>query len=176
MRFKRNFFSTYILWVNSLWIVGIMPMLISMFALFNVEDKPNSILMVGILLVVILVIDIFFSIINIVTWPFSKKDIIIKNNKIMYNNITLNISEIDRIYFELGEISRLSSKPCCLSLYKNNKLELSITYVSFIVLITILVKCRKVPKRLVPKSLIIICGFTYLIAIIISIVSLIVYQ
>ena len=79
MRFKRNFFSTYILWVNSLWIVGIMPMLISMFALFNVEDKPNSILMVGILLVVILVIDIFFSIINIVTWPFSKKDIIIKN-------------------------------------------------------------------------------------------------
>ena len=73
MRFKRNFFSTYILWVNSLWIVGIIPMLISMFALFNVEDKPNSILMVGILLVVILVIDIFFSIINIVTWPFSKK-------------------------------------------------------------------------------------------------------
>ena len=94
----------------------------------------------------------------------------------MYNNITLNISEIDRIYFELGEMSRSSFKPCCLSLYKNNKLELSITHVSFIVLITILVKCRKVPKRLVPKSLIIICGITYLIAIIISIVSLIIYQ
>lgn len=92
----------------------------------------------------------------------------------MYNNKTLNISEIDKIYFEFGEMSRTSIQPCCLSLYKNNQLELSITYISFIALIIILLKCKKVLKRLAPKSLLIIGGITYSIAIIISIVCLII--
>lgn len=170
MKFKRNFFSTYILIFNTLMIVGITPMLIAMFSIFDVEDSPNPISMVGIILVVLLVLDIFFSIVNIVTWPFSKKDIILKNNTIMYNNKILNILEIDKIYFELGEMSRTSTQPCCLSLYKNNQLELSITHISFIALIIILLKCKKVPKRLAPKSLLILGVITYSIAIIISIV------
>ena len=170
MKFKRNFFSTYILFLNTLMIVGIIPMLISMFAILDVEDTPNPIAMVGIILVVLLVVDIFLSIINIVTWPFSKKSITLKNDTIIYNNKALNISEIDKIYFELGEISKGSYTPCCLSLYKNNKLELSITHIPFIVLIIILIKCIKVPKRLGPKSLLFIGGITYLISIIITIV------
>lgn len=174
MKFKRNFFSTYILIFNTLMIVGITPMLIAMFSIFDVEESPNPISMVGIILVVLLVLDIFFSIVNIVTWPFSKKDIILKNNTIMYNNKTLNILEIDKIYFEFGEMSRTSTQPCCLSLYKNNQLELSITHISFIALIIILLKSKKVPKRLAPKSLLIIGGITYSIAIIISIVCLII--
>ena len=140
MKFKRNFFSTYILIFNALMIVGITPMLIAMFSIFDVEDSPNPISMVGIILVVLLVLDIFFSIVNIVTWPFSKKDIILKNNEILYNNRILNVFEIDKIYFELGEMNRTSSQPCCLSLYKNNQLELSITHISFIALIIILLK------------------------------------
>ena len=105
MKFKRNFFSTYILFLNTLMIVGILPMLISMFAILDVEDTPNPIAMVGIILVVLLVVDIFFSIINIVTWPFSKKSITLKNDIIIYDNKALNISEIDKIYFELGDNS-----------------------------------------------------------------------
>ena len=174
MKFKRNFFSTYILIFNTLMIVGITPMLIAMFSIFDVEDSPNPFSMVWIILVVLLVLDIFFSIVNIVTWPFSKKDITLKNNTIMYNNKTINISEIDKIYFEFGEMSRTSTQPCCLSLYKNNQLELSITHISFIALIIILLKSKKVPKRLAPKSLLIIGGITYSIAIIISIVCLII--
>lgn len=174
MKFKRNFFSTYILIFNALVIVALTPMLIYMFAIFDVEDSPNPISMFGIILVVLLVLDIFFSIVNIVTWPFSKKDIILKNNTIMYNNKTLSILEIDKIYFELGAMGKSSFTPCCLSLYKNNQLELSITHVSFIALIIILLKCKKVPKRLAPKSLLIIGGITYLIAIIISIVCLVI--
>ncbi len=174
MRFKRNFFSTYILFFNALMILGITPMLISMFAIMDVEDSPNPISMLGIILVVLLVLDIFFCIVNIVTWPFSKKDIILKNNSIIYNNKAINILEIDKIYFELGEMSRTSIHPCCLLLYKNNQLELSITHISFIALIIILLKCRKVSKRLAPKSLLIIGGITYSIAIIISLVCLII--
>lgn len=174
MKFKRNFFSTYILFFNTLMIVGITPMLIVMFSILDVEDSPNPIFMVGIMLVVLLVLDIFFSIINIVTWPFSKKDIVLKKDTIMYNNKILNISEIDKIYFEFGEMSKSSSHPCCLSLYKNNQLELSITHISFLALIIILLKCKKVPKRLAPKSLLILGVITYSIAIIISIVCLIV--
>ena len=174
MKFKRNFFSTYILIFNTLMIVGITPMLIAMFSILDVEDSPNPISIVGTILVTLLVLDIFFSIVNIVTWPFSKKDIILKNNTIAYNNKTLNISEIDKIYFEFGAMSRTSIHPCCLSLYKNNQLELSITHISFIALIIILLKCKKVLKRLAPKSLLIIGGITYSIAIIISIVCLII--
>ena len=174
MKFKRNFFSTYILIFNTLMIVGITPMLIAMFSILDVEDSPNPISIVGTILVTLLVLDIFFSIVNIVTWPFSKKDIILKNNTITYNNKTLNISEIDKIYFEFGAMSRTSIHPCCLSLYKTNQLELSITHISFIALTIILLKCKKVPKRLAPKSLLIIGGITYSIAIIISIVCLII--
>ena len=57
-------------------IVGITPMLIAMFSILDVEDSPNPISTVGKILVMLLVLDIFFSIVNIVTWPFSKKDII----------------------------------------------------------------------------------------------------
>ena len=63
MKFKRNFFSTYILIFNALMIVGITPMLIAMFSIFDVEDSPNPISMVGIILVVLLVLDIFFSVV-----------------------------------------------------------------------------------------------------------------
>ena len=73
MTFKKNFFSTFILIFNSLLIFAITPMLISMFAIFDVEDKPNIISMVCIMFVAIFVLDFFFSVLNIVTWPFSKK-------------------------------------------------------------------------------------------------------
>ena len=53
---------------------------------------------------------------------------------------------------------------------KNNQLELSITHISFIALIIILLKCKQVPKRLAPKSLLILGVITYSIVIIISIV------
>ena len=101
MKFKRNFFSTYILIFNTLMIVGITPMLIAMFSIFDVEDKPNIISMVCIMFVAIFVLDFFFSVLNIVTWPFSKKNITIKNNTVVYNQKTIIISEIDKIYFDL---------------------------------------------------------------------------
>ena len=64
MKFKRNFFSTYILIFNTLMIVGITPMLIAIFSILDVEDSPNPISMVGIILVVLLVLDIFFIILG----------------------------------------------------------------------------------------------------------------
>ena len=174
MRFKRHHFSTFILVYNILVIIGIIPVLFSIFSIFDGKDKPNLLSMFCSILVVLLVLDIFFSIINIVTWPISKKDIKIKNNTIIYNNKTLDISEINKIYFEIGEISRTSIHPCCLYLYKNNQIELSISHISFIPLIIILLKCKNVPKRLIPKSLIYLGVIMYSVSIIISIVCSIV--
>ena len=95
MKFKRNFFSTYILFLNTLMIVGIIPMLISMFAILDVEDSPNPIAMVGIILVVLLVVDIFFSIItHLLNF---EKSFFKKSSKIRYFSRGLHTTSVQTV-------------------------------------------------------------------------------
>ena len=89
MKFKRNFFLTYILHCSMLLIIGIVPMMIIMFSVFNVEDKPNIFSLLGVIIIVIFVLSLFFSTINVITWPFSKKNIYLNRNSITYNNKTI---------------------------------------------------------------------------------------
>lgn len=175
MTFKRNFCLTFILFFSLFLFFAINPMLICIFEIANVDDKPNLFQMTAIMIIVIIAFGILLSIVNMITWPFSKKNICIKQKTITYNNKSLNIDEIDRLYFELGYVGRGAQTPCCLSLYRNNVLEISITHISFIALVIILIKCRHVPKRLMPKSLPILGVILYGITIVISCVCYFIY-
>lgn len=175
MKFKRNFFLTYIIHCSISFIIGLVPMLISMFSILNVKDSPNIFTIFGVMIIVIFVLGIFFSVINIVTWPFSKKIIYLTQNLITYNNKTVNLNEIDRIYFELGEMGKISYTPCCLLLYKNNIVEMSISNISFMCLIVILMRCKHVPKRLMPKFIPILGIVLYSISFLISFICHFVY-
>ena len=176
MKFKRNFFLTYILHCSMLLIIGIVPMMIIMFSVFNVEDKPNIFSLLGVIIIVIFVLSLFFSTINVITWPFSKKNIHLNRNSITYNNKTINFDDVDRVYFELGVMSRTSQTPCCLLLYRNNIIEMSISHISFICLIIILIKCKHVPKRLMPKFIPILGIVLYSITLLISCICYFIYH
>lgn len=152
MKFKRNFILTFILNFNSLVFFILTPLIIIMIAI--IDDIINSLLAIPLMLIVLTVLSIFFSIINLVTWPFSRRVIHIEKNQISYNKKTLLISDITYIYFELGAINKTNGgNPCCLSLYKGDTIAMSITNISFIALIVLLKKCKGIPKRLMPKVL-----------------------
>ena len=172
MKFKRNFLLTYILFFNSLMIFVMIPILMIMLSF--VDDVKNMLFMVPFMFVLLTVLTIFFNIINMITWPFSKKIIHIGKNEISYSNKTIMISDITKIYFDLGTVNKFNGgTPCCLSLYINDKVELSITHVSFIALLVIIKKCKEVPKRLMPKALYKAGIIIYLISIIALILAII---
>ena len=172
MKFKRNFLLTYILFFNSLMMFIMTPILMIMLSF--VDDVKNMLFMVPFMFVLLTVLTIFLNIINMITWPFSKKIVHIGNNEISYNNKTIIISDITKIYFDLGTVNKFNGgTPCCLSLYIKDKVELSITHVSFIALLVIIKKCRKVPKRLMPKALYKASIILYLLSIIALILAII---
>ena len=172
MKFKRNFLLTYILFFNSLMMFIMTPILMIMLSF--VDDVKNMLFMVPFMFVLLTVLTIFLNIINMITWPFSKKIVHIGNNEISYNNKTIIISDITKIYFDLGTVNKFNGgTPCCLSLYIKDKVELSITHVSFIALLVIIKKCKKVPKRLMPKALYKASIILYLLSIIALILAII---
>ena len=172
MKFKRNFLLTYILFFNSLMMFIMTPILMIMLSF--VDDVKNMLFMVPVMFVLLTVLTIFLNIINMITWPFSKKIVHIGNNEISYNNKTIIISDITKIYFDLGTVNKFNGgTPCCLSLYIKDKVELSITHVSFIALLVIIKKCKKVPKRLMPKALYKASIILYLLSIIALILAII---
>ena len=71
MKFKRNFLLTYILFFNSLMIFVMIPILMIMLSF--VDDVKNMLFMFPVMFVLLTVLTIFFNIINMITWPFSKK-------------------------------------------------------------------------------------------------------
>lgn len=148
------------------------PLIMIMIAI--IDNIINSLLTIPLMLIVLTVLSIFFSIINLITWPFSKKIIYIEKNQISYNNKTLLFTDITNIYFELGTINKTNGgNPCCLYLYKEDTLAMSITHISFIALLILLKKCKGVPKRLMPKALyntgIILYSIAILVLLIVSI-------
>lgn len=168
MKFKRNFLLTFILNYCCILIIGINPILIIMFSIFKVDDVP--IFLPFIIIILSIILGIMFSIFNILTWPFSKKNIYIDKNNINYNNETISFAEVDYVYFELGSFSRTSMSPCCLSLYEKNICKMSITHISFIALVVILFKLRHKQKRIFPKSLFITGICLYLVSFLISLI------
>ena len=172
MKFKRNFMLTFILNFNSLIIFIMTPLIMIMIGI--IDDVINALLIIPLMLIVLTVLSIFFSIINLITWPFSRKVIYIEKNQISYNNKTLLFTDITNIYFELGTINKTNGgNPCCLTLYKDDTIAMSITHISFIALLVLLKKCKGVPKRLIPKALyktgIILYSAAILVLLIISI-------
>ncbi len=169
MKFKRNFLLTLNL---NLFVFLLITCPIIMIMLSFINEAKNALLMIPAFVIILFVFTLVCNLINVFTWMFSKKDIYIDKKTIIYENKSVNFHEIDKIYFEFGLVGKTGfNNPCTLYLYSKNNPILKIVHPSFLSVLVTIAKCKKIPKRLHHKGLLIASATLYSLAFLIAIVA-----
>ena len=91
---------------------------------------------------------IFFSILNIVTLPFTKHNVFIEDGIISTKHSTVKCRKVTKIAYDSGEYSKYGrGSPACLDLYVEDELVASVNHPSLLAIITVCLRCRDAKFR-----------------------------
>ena len=115
---------------------------------------------------------ILCCVLNLLTFPFTKKTVVVHDRYFSYQNTNIKYSDVARIEFDAGVIHRHGgNEPCCLDFYANNDdLVLSIDHPSLIMTLLLIRRCKTAKVRYRQfKQFIWMCAFVWIVCIVLGI-------
>lgn len=143
-KFKPNKMTTFMFFMLDLWIplcIGI-PL---MCWLLGAYDWMKM----GLVCLIMIPMDvIFFSMLNLVTYPFTEYNVFLEDETFSWEGTKVWYHEVTKIVFDRGSVRKYgSSEPCCVDFYAGDKMLVSITHPSLIMSFLVIRRCKNAKLR-----------------------------
>lgn len=148
MKLKNNYLLDFSVFFST-FVIAIAPAMLILYLFTSVNVRLIDIIK-GMLVCILIIGGTFIinSIINFIINLFVKPKLILYNDNFIYKNKTYNYSDIVSIEYEIGTVSRVSSKPNILVLYRKGTSGIVIKNPSIKMIMEFKKKCPNKPFRI----------------------------
>ena len=169
MKFKPNKLATFIIAITVMFI-SLLPFLMITYIKYGKEDI-SPFLMFFEIIILIIIIDFFFSLFNLIAMLFTKVQVIIYDKFFKHLYYTVYYEDVKLIVFDLGELGKTSITPCSITFFnEESKMLVSLDDPSFIMCLILIKKCKNAKFTLSGYKFYLIAGLIINILLILCVI------